>query len=312
MIINVPGAEDYSRTGLDLLNVSWRQADSLYASLLLFDHDLAGKESAEEKAERHRQYWDAADRQIANAIVLAQQAIEFLLKGKIAAVSPYLLIANDPKEWPKADGNNRIEFSQFRTIDAVQLTKVCNSVAEHTLPEEFQNHYDELRGLRNRIMHSVGSASIQGPDLYRTILKSFKYLEPGKSWFEERRIHLESDEHAVLYSSDDAYYLLIKETLRVIGSLSAGECSDLLGFDKRKRRYLCPNCEAELSGFEDRGAYLCQFAGDSPGQTSVTCYLCGSHFDVERTPCSNRDCKGDVIWTEDQSCLTCGAQKEES
>jgi hypothetical protein len=306
VIINVPAADDYSRTGLDLLNLSWRQVDDLYASLLLFDHDTAASESAEERAERHRQYWDAADRQIANAIVLAQQAIEFLLKGRIAAVSPYLLIANDPKDWPRADRNNKIEFSQFRSIDAVQLPKILNCVLAQKLPDEFQAHYDYLRDLRNRLMHSVGRAPIQGPDFYKLVLKSFKHLEPGKSWFRERQRHLESDERAVLYSGDDARYQLVKEVLRVIDSLGPAECFELLGFDKRKRRYLCPSCEMELHALEDMGAYLCQFPGDEPGQTSLKCYLCEECFEVERTRCSDKNCEGDVIWVEDELCLTCG------
>jgi hypothetical protein len=54
--------------------------------------------------------------------------------------------------------------------------RVCNSVSDQPLPEEFQNRYDQLRGLRNRLIHSVGRAPVQDPDLDRTILKSFKYL----------------------------------------------------------------------------------------------------------------------------------------
>jgi hypothetical protein len=101
VITNVPTADDYSRTGLDLLNLSWQQVDELYAKLLQFE-EHESVESPDERAEQARQYWKAADRQVSNAIVLVQQAIEFLLKAKIAAVSPYLLIAGDPREWPKS------------------------------------------------------------------------------------------------------------------------------------------------------------------------------------------------------------------
>jgi hypothetical protein len=139
VIINVPTAEDYARTGLDLLNLAWRQVDDLNAKLQLFDRDNP-RETEEENQERHRQIWDASDRQIANAVVIAQQATEFLLKGRIASVSPYFLISNDLKDWPKPDTSNTIEFSRFKTVDAVQLTKICDAVSPYRLPTEFGSH----------------------------------------------------------------------------------------------------------------------------------------------------------------------------
>ena len=74
----------------------------------------------------------------------------------------------------------------------------------------------------------------------------------------------------------------------------------------RLRLNLCPHCEMTLHALQDKGADLCQFPGDEPRQTSLRCYLCERRFDVERTQCSNENCKGDVIWTEDDLCLTCG------
>jgi hypothetical protein len=216
-----------------------------------------------------------------------------------------------PGSGRKADSSNKIEFSQFKTIDAIHLPKVLNAVSAQKLSERFQTHYDDLRNLRNRLMHSVGRAPIEGPDFYRIVLRSFKYLEPGRPWLKERQAYLERNEDAVLYSGDAGDYVLIKEAVRVIESLKPSDCVDLLGFDRRKRRYLCPSCEATLSSFEDEGAYLCQLSEDDPNHISIRCYLCETSFEVERARCSNEDCKGDVIWTEDQMCLTCGATRQD-
>jgi hypothetical protein len=155
-------------------------------------------------------------------------------------------------------------------------------------------------------MHSTGSAGVQGPEVYKIILKSFKFLMPDQYWFKARERHLESDEHAVLYSADHMSFRMIKEALRAIEYLGPADCRDLLGFDKRKRRYLCPACEMELHATQSQGAFLCQFPQDDSGQTVICCYLCDQSFVVRRERCSAKDCKGDVIWTEEQWCLSCG------
>jgi TrbL/VirB6 plasmid conjugal transfer protein len=164
----------------------------------------------------------------------------------------------------------------------------------------------DIMNQRNRVMHSTGTPAVHGPAVYKIILKSFKFLMPGQSWFKEREKHLESDELAVLYSADHVSFRVIKEALRAIEYLEPADCRDLLDFNKRKRRYLCPACEMELHAMESEGAYLCQFPQDNPGQAVVQCYLCEQSFVVERKPCSATDCQGDVIWAEEQWCLSCG------
>jgi hypothetical protein len=88
MITNVPTAEEYSKTGLDLLNLAWGQIADLSQTLDLSDEDNSSHETKEETQERHRLFWQASNQKIANSLVIVQQATEFLLKAKIAAVSP--------------------------------------------------------------------------------------------------------------------------------------------------------------------------------------------------------------------------------
>ena len=109
MIVNVPTAEDFTRTGSNLLNLAWSQVDNLLAVRLDFENDTGLEdvspglmaihkpepETAEERKVRHREYWSAAERELANAMAIAHQGVEFLLKGRIALVSPYLLIAHE-------------------------------------------------------------------------------------------------------------------------------------------------------------------------------------------------------------------------
>ena len=151
MIINVPTAEDFTRAGCNLLNLAWSQVDGLLAGLSDFEKDTsleslenvspglvpireAEPETKKERTARHTAYWSAAERELANAIAIAHQGVEFLLKGRIALVSPYLLIVQDPKHWPKPDDNREIDFSLFRAIDAIHLPRICEAVSDQNFP----------------------------------------------------------------------------------------------------------------------------------------------------------------------------------
>ena len=183
MIINVPTAEDFTRAGCNLLNLAWSQVDGLLAGLSDFEKDTsleslenvspglvpireAEPETKKERTARHTAYWSAAERELANAIAIAHQGVEFLLKGRIALVSQYLLIVQDPKHWPKPDDNREIDFSLFRAIDAIHLPRICEAVSDQKFPSNFRNEYDRLRRLRNRVMHSVGKLDFDSGDLF--------------------------------------------------------------------------------------------------------------------------------------------------
>ena len=96
-----------------------------------------GADVAKAAIEKH---WRAKQLLLNNAFSLLQQSLEIALKAKIAEVSPFLLIAGDPRTWPKAkDGTNVIDFSNFRTIDAVQLCGAVNTVSATPLSKELQS-----------------------------------------------------------------------------------------------------------------------------------------------------------------------------
>jgi len=242
MITNVPTAEEYRKTGTDLLNLAWGQITDLSETLALSDTDSNAEENREKTQERHTLFWQAANQKVANCIVIVQQATEFLLTAKIAAVSPYLLIANDPRDWPKGNKtDNTIDFSHFRTLDAIHLPRICDAVFQDRLQAEFHKHYEDLRGQRNSVMHLTGRSPVQGLEIYKIILKSFKYLSPTEShsWFQERKRYSESDEHSVL-GSDDSQWAIIREALRLIDYLGPAECIDLLGCRIRSQLPLRP------------------------------------------------------------------------
>ena len=118
------------------------------------------------------------------------------MKARIAEVSPFLLIAGDPRSWPKPkDGSNDIDFSSFRTIDAVQLCAAVNAVSAVPLSKEFVEFYDRLRQARNKIAHLNASAIvIEVRYLLVDILTAQRHLFPSLRWTAFRLEYLRSTE----------------------------------------------------------------------------------------------------------------------
>jgi hypothetical protein len=159
MITEILTASEFQAAGLNQLYLAWQIAmqvvqDYEEANRLVDDiNDEADKESAS------TDYWAKSQPAFANAFGLIQQAMEMALKGRIASVSPFLLISRDPKDWPKGVDTDAVPFSEFRTLDAADLLKVHNVFFAVPLDEHFRTFWDNVRRDRNKIMHSVSSKS---------------------------------------------------------------------------------------------------------------------------------------------------------
>lgn len=187
MIVNVPTAGDFAQVGSDLLNLAWSQVHELIAQLAEFDRQTPN-ETPSEIATRHREYWSAGERDLGSALTIAHQGIEFILKGQVASVNPYLLIIQDPKDWPKSDKEGNIDFGLFRTVDAIHLPRMCEAISGKEFPAEIKKEYERLRGLRNRIIHSVAKLSFNPAEVFSIILRFQNFAFP---WSKVRSAYLE-------------------------------------------------------------------------------------------------------------------------
>src|SRR5947208_1683386 len=117
MITEIPTAEEFEAIGMQMLNGAWDTGASL-----LVDLDEA-EEFNPYLEEVKEDYWNAARTQLSTGLASAQQGNEFLLKGRIAKVTPFLLIGS-PRDWPGGCATKPVPFANFRTIDAQDLVKV--------------------------------------------------------------------------------------------------------------------------------------------------------------------------------------------
>jgi hypothetical protein len=253
-------------------------------------------------------YWEAAKRSLTTSIAIVQQGVELLLKGKIAEISPYLLISDQAARWPSPYTGTAVDFSQFRTIDAQDLIRVHDTFASNLLDAEFSKNFHSRREQRNVIMHSTGKhVAVHVTEVIESILFAHKALFPQESWLSVRRSFLENDPSIALGSGDYVTNNISHEASIIIQLLTPGQVKKYFSIDKKQRSYICPAClnlANTDAGFDYKLAVL---RPKSAKATKLYCPICDAEHDVERINCSDDECLGNVLDANTGTCLTCGA-----
>jgi hypothetical protein len=301
MIVDIPTHEELARSSLDLLNMAWDSACEIIAGL-----ENSEVKSWDDDGSAQREYHAASQPSLANALVVIQQAQELGLKARIAVVSPYLLIAGDPRGWPKGSTNN-VSFSEFRTIDASDLIRVHNAVCAVRVDDRFVQVFEDTRRRRNLIVHlGRKRQSEDAKALLLLILRTVKALFPDRRWASERYDFALRDRYTAIGGQDHVEVGHVNQFEMLRGILPAKELRDSFNFEKRARRYICLHCTAEERNMAGESTPLAQLHPNTPEATSLYCCTCGSEYPVTRMRCPH--CKSDVFSVEDNGvgvCLTC-------
>jgi len=305
MIENVPTSDDLNRAALRLYFTAWT---SLITIATDFDQVYPDDEDwTEEKAE----YLRGCQSDMQSYCTLIQQSNELALKARVAEVSPYLLLfRNDRKLSIKPE---KLDFSDLRTLEATDLPGAVNSFCTSPLSDEFITDYNDVRKLRNKIVH-LGSVDREfDPNvLLKIMVRQFIELWPGRGWLAERYKFAQSSRYAAFHdgkysSAEGDVYHQLNDTIE---HFTKSEFKRLFGADKSARRYLCPTCyhssEAANAGMDTSE---CLTAFLVPDKNNVRCAMCENTFPVLREKCGSGDCKGNVLadGAEDIKgmCLTC-------
>jgi hypothetical protein len=285
MIVGVPDHHLLRETAIGWMNLAWDtaidEARSFQDVEFLYEgiEQEHGADVAQTAIAKH---WRAKQLALNNAFSLLQQSLEIALKARIAEVSPFLLIAGDPRSWPKPkDGSNLIDFSSFRTIDAVQLCGAVNTVSAVSLSKEFAEFYDRLRQSRNKIAHLNASAIIiEVKSLLVDILTAQKHLFPDVRWTTFRYEYLRSteqyDDKDNLFSGDDyTSDVMASESNTALQALDSQCLKQFYFFDNSKNAYRCPHCLEGRNESDDEREFV-QFAGPD----NMQCIVCLSSYSV--------------------------------
>jgi hypothetical protein len=309
MIVDVPTPDDFNASGTDFLNIAWGMIVDLSLDLerqqeLYIDDGLVTDD-----------YWKAAQRPLATALSLVQQGTEFLLKGHIATVSPYLLLSGDPSSWPSKCHERDVHFSEFKTIEAQDLIRAYNTVKDQhkRLPPEFQTRYEQLRSKRNIIMHSIDpNLRIQPKDLLIEILEICHDLIAPKAWIKTRKDFIDKAPSSLINDLETQLGDFLGEIAHVISLLQPAQLDKYFGFNKNQRSYICPDCYREVADyFEDTMPKFALLQPKGKTSTSLYCFICNKVIDVSREGCGSENCRGNVISIEPRRlCLTCGSSQD--
>lgn len=298
MIKNIPTAEDFYISGKELLDFSWD-----VVAKLLTDLDES-KYYGIDPQDISENYWYSAKRRLTTALSITQQGVEFLLKGKITQISPFLLIADPPKKWPSPYESGDLDFSQFRTIDAQDLIRVHDTFSDELMPSNFIEKSRELRDKRNLIMHSVDkNITVYVTDVIESLLFMHKALFPNETWAALRLDFLRNAPDAELGSVEYATNRVCWELSLVIGLLKPAQVKEFFNIDKKQRKYICPVCLFDANTDAEFEYKLAVLTPKSAESTSLYCPVCNDTYSVVRENCNN-ECPGNVI-SDKGVCLTC-------
>lgn len=300
MIIDIPTPNDFKHAGISYLNIAWGIVLDLATDL-----EIARVDEWDSTGEVSDEYWGAAQKPLATVTSLLQQGIEFLIKSRVADVSPFLLIDGSPRDWPKKCNKRDTPFSEFKSIDAQELIRAHDTISKYPFTDQFINLYENIRVRRNTIMHTVDpKLRFTSLDIILNILESSEILLGPQQWIKIREAYLEQDPISVVHSTDSVGIRLIDECLNLIDNLKASELKKYFDFHTRQRRYFCYTCQKE-----DQTGMLAvttaQLKPNTPSSKYVFCFVCRRTSEVIRTSCSDKSCRGNVIDAIDGTCLTC-------
>ncbi|MBL0571680.1 hypothetical protein [Aeromonas hydrophila] len=309
MVLDIPSKDDFFNMGDSLLNSAW---DNLIA--LLKDYSEYKSVSCEDGFEKA--FFLHAKPTLMSSFTLVQQAVEFYLKGKIAEVSPYILISNDSRNWPKAADKSDIDFSEFRTIDAQDLVKIHNTFSETKLDEQFKVWFNEMRNIRNKIMHSVSSQDFIKPThLAESILTAHSNFFGENQWIRSRFIyHLNSPSNRIEfmteYEKEGYRYFEIHEEISIaVKALKPSSVEKFFGFNKKAKAMECNFCEEHFENiaFYDHGRWrthlIDTLVQSDINKHSYTCIICKNTLNVFDAQCV--ECRNTKINVESGLCVWC-------
>jgi hypothetical protein len=302
MIVDVPTPGEFQTAGVNQLYLAWKITIGAQET-------LAGVRSASVDPDATDDYWRSVQPELANAYSLIQQAMELALKGRIATVSPFLLLGN-PADWPGRGATSDLSFGELPTLDASKLVKVHNALVKPALDDAFATFWEDVRRDRNRIMHSTSRPTFTAGDMVRTILTAVKALFNDMPW-SVRLLAIEAGQKYAIFGLDDhVYSSVVSEVACAIDLLSTADGIEFFGFDSRQHAYVCPACYASSDrDFSEALPKLAQFILKEPGTQALRCTFCETVTAVDRADCEYPGCPGTAI--SDTLCLTCLRNQDE-
>lgn len=239
--------------------------------------------------------------------MLIHQAIEAYMKASICLTTPLLLIEEKKTEWPVLPKQRDKPFDNLYTLQAETLLYIFFATAKRTYNEGIQEHINEIRKLRNQIVHGISKQKLSPKSLLINILYTYTFFVDKDTWWDEmRNFHLDHPLNEGMDFESLETNVFVERLDYTCQTIGISNLAKHFSVDLKARKYLCPAClpiDKELGKkFDYKWAFLSPNQADS---TLISCVNCSTSCEVERIQCPRAECPGNVIW-EDYLCMTCG------
>jgi hypothetical protein len=295
VIINIPSAESLNEIALRLHFSAWSSLVDIR-----FDFDRAFEPSSDPFGSEWSDEWEAylvaCQSELQSICTLIQQSNELALRAKICSVSPFLLLVGSDRKFSSTPKD--VDFSEFRTVDAVELPGAVNTLCSDQLSDKFIQSYNEIRSLRNKIAHlGYLSRQFSPEELLHILVAQYIELWNGRKWLNDRvrfaaqtRLAFFHDESHSSVENEVMYEL--PYDLRIFNN---SEFKQLFEHAKQSKRYLCHYCIASATTQYTTLEDLCECETSFLEKKSKTlhCMMCGRDFRVSQKLCE--ECGGNVI-----------------
>lgn len=305
MIHNVPTWQDLETISLRLYFNAWTSAANLVTEYLSVSDD---------KEDRWQQYTAAAQGELQAIYTLILQSQEIGIKGRIAEVSPFLLLKKHSASARLGPGRWDYDFSDFPTIDAAELIAVHNTFCRHQISDGFATAFEKLRRGRNKISHlGVFNERLDPLALVELLFAQFTELYPRHRWLPARLRYASDDKWAGFDFQTDwsPEAEVLKEIYDIQNSLTPAQHKVVFGHGPEEPRFICPPCGSALERYTSGNE---PYPNEVPtafqtDDAAVSCALCEATHSVHASICADSECDGRIVpaapdWT--RICLTCG------
>ena len=315
MITNLPTQESLNKVALRTYFRGWNNLIGIWWDFTHVFGFTDIRTSLASFPDEWREYLVEAQSDLQSICSLLQQAMELALKARICAVSPYLLLLDTGLKLSASP--KQIDFSELRTLDAVDLPGAVNTLTNNPVPDDFIEKYTTLRSLRNKIMHlGEASVSLTPESVMRQAVSLYLSIWSDRNWLSDRLEFAAQSRQAWLHDGKytSTHMDVLQEWPIDIAFFTKGEFKKLFGHSKSTRRYLCHQCvyqgDTRYAGLQkpECGTAYLNAAG-----AAVLCMMCEETYVVERRDCPN--CEGNVLGNNGDDwvghCHTCGINVDE-
>lgn len=292
MIVNIPSPHSLNHVALRLYFYAW-------SSLITIAHDFdemydiqnGNRERLEKWASEWSEYIGRSQPELELVCTVIQQSNELALKSKISEVSPYLLLLKNDSKFSTAEKD--VDFTELRTLDAVDLPGVVNTFCPDKLSAKFIQTYNDIRALRNKIAHLGHSAkpfSIE--QLLGVLAFQFAVLWPGRPWLNDF-LEFEGSDRLSFFSESEmaaqapAFYKW-RDSKSVF---SKKEFSKIFGCEKSQLKYICFVCFNHARGnYFDLQEDECRTAYLKHSSDELHCLMCNEDYKLLCHKCGKSGC----------------------